>query len=148
MRVRVLLIAVSVAVLGFAPAPLPRQQRQHERADVAGTWQIVLWENSGNRYQGNEEAFEVSMTRSRFTLVVTRDGTRSSDFVMRLDPSASPPAFTWSQEGRVRFVGSYRLRGDEMTMILSGGERLETRPTDFEQKQVTLRFVLKRIGRE
>ena len=46
------------------------------------------------------------------------------------DPTASPPSFTWGQNGGVSYVGSYRLHKDELVMIFTIGGRLGTaRPT-------------------
>ena len=85
------------------------------------------------------------MTKEKFDLV-GKNGGPEEDFEMRLDPQASPPAFTWSVGRRVTFVGSYRLRKDEMTMVLNRGDRAEQRPTDFASKS-DFRFILRRIKR-
>jgi uncharacterized protein (TIGR03067 family) len=147
MRLRALLIVVVFATLGFAPAPFPKTERQRiDPTDITGTWEFVRWEISGHRYERNEEAFFASVTKENFAIVVRKDGSPSSSFPMRLDPAASPPAFTWSRDGHVAFVGSYRLQKNEMTMILAGGDNLANRPTDFEGKP-TLRFILKRVKR-
>jgi hypothetical protein len=44
----------------------------------------------------------------------------------------------------VRFVGSYRLKGDEITMIFTSGNNLNHRPTDFAGKP-SYRFVMRRV---
>jgi uncharacterized protein (TIGR03067 family) len=146
-RARILLLAVSVALLGFAPAPLPRQQRHREdQADVAGTWRFVLWERDGARRQEFEAEYRVRMTREEFALVGVRGEETGSAFVLRLEPTASPPAFTLRRNNSGRFVGIYRLQGDQITMTFNGGDRPEHRPTDVAGK-AEYRFVLRRIGR-
>jgi uncharacterized protein (TIGR03067 family) len=140
-------IAAGVALLGFAPAPLPRQQRQREdQADVTGTWRFVLWEENGQRDQKAEAAFQVRMTTEEFAFVAARGGKDGGKFVMCLEPQAAPPAFTWSRSDFVRFVGSYRIQGGEITMIFNRGYRLGQRPTDFAGKAEN-RFVLRRVAR-
>ena len=80
---------LAVLALAFAPAPLPKKDRQREDpTDVNGTWEIIT---KGDHYR--------------------------EDYVMRLDPTVSPPAFTWSRGGRLTFVGSYRLKKDQLTVI-------------------------------
>jgi uncharacterized protein (TIGR03067 family) len=144
-----LLIVAGVAVLGFAPAPLPKQQRQREdRTDVAGLWQIVVWEDSGERDEPAERGVQVKMTKERITFVNKRDEKPVADLAMRLEPSAVPPAITWSNRlGGVGYVGSYRLHGDDLTMIVARGNSLAERPTDFAGKP-EIRLVLKRIKRD
>ena len=147
-KVRVVMIAVSVALLlGFAPAPLPKQQRQREpEPDLTGTWEIVLWEDDGVRMWKFEERLQVEMTKDSFALVMKGRRRELDSYVLRLEPRRSPPAFTWSDGHRTVYVGSYRLHGGELTMILTSGDRLEARPTDFDGKP-ELRFVLRRVGR-
>jgi uncharacterized protein (TIGR03067 family) len=142
-----LLIVAAVVLLGFAPAPLPRQQRQREaEPDVTGTWEVVLWEDSGRRPRGIEQLFQVEMTRESFVLVMKRSRGELANYDQRLEPSRSPRAFTWSVDGCTLYVGSYRLHNGELTMILDGGDRLEARPTDFDGKPYR-KFVLRRVGR-
>jgi hypothetical protein len=68
---------------------------------------------------------------------------------MRLEPTASPPAFVWHSGGDVvNFVGSYRLRGDQMTFLLQHGNRKDARLTDFDSAPATgYRFIMRRIKR-
>jgi uncharacterized protein (TIGR03067 family) len=149
MRARVLpvVVVVAVALLGFAPAPLPRKQRQpvQDPTDVGGTWAFVLWEVGGERERQSEQTMLAEVTKERFRLV-TKNGQGHEAFVMRLDATASPPAFTWAMGDRTWFVGSYRLRGDELTLIFGRGERVQDRPTDFAAA-AAYRFVLRRLER-
>jgi uncharacterized protein (TIGR03067 family) len=146
-RGRILLILVTAALLGFAPAPLPRQDRHRiDLTDVEGTWEFDLWENDGVREQQLEETLRAALTKKQFRLSSKANGERAEDFVMRLHPEAAPPAFTWSMGGQVRFVGSYRLHKDRLTMIFGRGDRVEGRPVDFAGK-VPYRFVLRRVKR-
>ena len=147
MRSRVLLAAAVVAVLGLAPAPLPRNDRhRQDPTDVAGTWEFVLWETNGSRSREQERTHRVQMTREKFVFV-GEDGGSRGEFVMRLEPTASPPAFTWTRGlDKVTLVGSYRLRKGEMTMILALGDRMQDRPTDFSAAP-TFKFVLRRVKR-
>ena len=147
MRVRTLVIVASVALLGFAPAPLPRRDRHPvAEPDVTGTWQIVRWEDSGRRARGIEQQFEVEMTRESFVLVMKTRRGELANYEQRLEPWRSPRAFTWSVDGTTLYVGSYRLHKGELTMIVDGGDRLDTRPTDFDGKPYR-KFVLRRVDR-
>jgi uncharacterized protein (TIGR03067 family) len=140
-------MAVSVTLMGFAPAPLPRNDRHREDAsDVTGTWEFVLWEQNGRRNPNAERDLQLQLTREEFALVRVR-GQRTRDaFPMCLEPTASPPAFIFTRDRSTAFVGSYRLRGKQMTMIFDVGARLDRRPTDFEGK-TGYRFVLWRVSR-
>jgi uncharacterized protein (TIGR03067 family) len=142
--VRTLVIVASVVLMGFAPAPLPRQRQREAEPDVTGTWQIVLWEEDGERIRNFEERLQVEMKKGSFVLVWKAYRREMDGFTMRLEPRRSPPAFTWSVGNRTLFVGSYRLYKDELTMILTSDDRLEARPTDFEGKP-EIRLVLRRV---
>jgi uncharacterized protein (TIGR03067 family) len=144
MRFRVVLAVVSVALLGFAPAPFPKAERSRgdDRTDVGGTWEFVSAQSNGSEYQVN---YVSEMKREQFAFV-WKDQPSRTVYVMRLDPNASPPSFTWSQNNQVMYVGSYRLRKDEMTMIFTGGNSVAARPTDFEGK-AAFRYVLRRVKR-
>jgi uncharacterized protein (TIGR03067 family) len=147
MRLRVLLIVASVMLLGFAPAPFPKRDRQREDpTDVNGTWEFVLWESSGTRQQSTEGMYHIEMKRDEYAFV-GKNGGGHTFYNMKLDPGASPSAFTWSRNNNVMFVGSYRLHKDEMTMIFASGNDLARRPTDFTAKRVEYRFVMRRIRR-
>ena len=143
----VVALLIVFAGVGFAPAPLPKKERLREDpTDVFGTWEFVLWESGGVRSQGSEGMYLIEMTREKYDFVGKNGGGLSS-YQMRLDPGTSPKSFTWSMNGRVMFVGSYRLQKDLMTMIFASGNDLARRPTDFEAKQVSYRFIMKRIKR-
>jgi uncharacterized protein (TIGR03067 family) len=147
MAMRILLIAMGVALIGFAPAPFPKTERQREDlTDVTGTWEFVRWEYNGSRVENNEVAYFIEMTREKCCVVAKDNSDKREDFVMRLAPGASPPAFTWSVNNKVMFVGSYRLQKDQMTMILTSGSNLEKRPTDFAGMP-QYRFIIKRVKR-
>jgi uncharacterized protein (TIGR03067 family) len=142
----VLLLIVSVALLGFAPAPLPRQQRQRDDlTDVNGTWEFLVYEMSGRAYDQLKTESDIEMTRDSFTFV-SRNASGRTKYLMRLDPRASPPSFTWSKGGGVMFVGSYRLERDRMTMIFRYANRVELRPTDFSGAP-EYHYVLRRVKR-
>jgi uncharacterized protein (TIGR03067 family) len=147
MRVRILLLlVVSVALLGFAPAPLPRKERQRQDlTDVSGTWVIVVWEDRAMERQGSREMYRLELTKRTAAIILNGDRYRE-DYVMRLDPAASPPAFTWSRGQAVTFVGSYRLEKDQMTVIFNRADRLEQRPTDFAG-MADFRFTMRRTRR-
>jgi uncharacterized protein (TIGR03067 family) len=136
-----------LAAVGFAPAPLPRQQRQREDpTDVNGTWEFVLWESGGARSQGSEMMYNIEMTKEKYDFV-GKNGGGISHYEMRLEPSWSPMAFSWSMNGRVMYVGSYRLKKGEMTMVFTYGNNLSQRPTDFDSRSVQFRFIMRRIKR-
>src|SRR5262245_40083865 len=97
MRSRILVIVAVAAALAFAPAPLPRQERRGgDQADVAGTWEFVACESNGQPYLITPRNYLVEMNRERFTFV-QKSGGNGASYAMRLDPTASPPSFTWSQ---------------------------------------------------
>jgi uncharacterized protein (TIGR03067 family) len=132
---------------GFAPAPFPRPERQrgHDLTDVAGTWEFVGCESNGVHYQSTISDFRSEMTKERFTFV-RKDGKGRTQYAMQLDPTASPPSFTWSMSKNVSWVGSYRLERDKMTMIFNSGNSVAQRPTDFNAR-AQWRYVLRRVGR-
>lgn len=142
------LIALAVlAAVGFAPAPLPKRERlRQDLTDVHGTWELTLWEYNGVRSPASEQMYLIEMTKEKYDFVPKNGGGRST-WTMRLDPRASPPAFTWSMGGHTSFVGSYLLHRDQMTMIFSSGRELAQRPTDFGAKQAQYRFVMRRLRR-
>src|SRR5436305_580796 len=96
MRFRVLLPILSVALLGFAPAPFPKNQRPRaeDLTDVAGTWEVLLWQYHGKRARRTEELVHVRLTKERFDFIDKRTGDVSEGYVIRLDGAAHPPAFT------------------------------------------------------
>jgi uncharacterized protein (TIGR03067 family) len=145
---RLVLIFVA-ASLGFAPAPFQKTERRRKAedlTDVAGSWQILSWEFNGKKQPGTERLLEIRMTRERFAFFEKKTG-HQDVYVMKLDPAASPPAFSLSVGKRIEMVGSYRLRRDELIMIFDEDESLQRRPTDFSGK-VAYRVELKRIRRD
>ena len=145
----VVLLLLVLLSLAFAPAPLPRRERQSRQdpTDVAGTWEFVRWEVDGSRSARAERKWRAELTREKFTLI-DKDSAGREEHPMRLDPGASPPAFVWHDNGVVDFVGSYRLRGDDLTILLRHGGRTEDRPTDVDSAPAAgHRFVLRRIRR-
>jgi uncharacterized protein (TIGR03067 family) len=145
MRIRVLLTVVSVALLGFAPAPFPKTERlRHDPNDVSGTWEYVRCENGGSVDPLANADYRLEMTKEQFTFVYK--GNSRTAYVMRLYPGASPPAFTWSQNNRVMYVGSYRMQNGQLTMIFNSGNSVEQRPTDF-QGRAGWRYDMRRVGR-
>jgi len=147
MRRRVLLIIGTCALLGFAPAPFPKAERRRaeDPTDAGGIWAILLWEHRGRREEVAEKRNRVRFTKEQFELL-RQDGGGDDTYAMRLEPSYAPRAFRWSKRDNISFVGSYRLRKDEMTLIFNRGDRLEARPTDFSGA-AEFRFVLRRVGR-
>ena len=146
MRIRALIVLASVALLGFAPAPFPKTERQHQEPDdVAGTWQYVRSETNGRHDEQDVVNYRMEITRESFVFVQIKTNVRTS-YAMRLDPSASPPSFTWSHGNQVMYVGSYRLQKDQLTMIFKGGNNVAQRPTDFGGTP-SWRYVLRRVRR-
>jgi uncharacterized protein (TIGR03067 family) len=148
MPVRVLLLVVSVALLGFAPAPFPKTERlqRDDPTDVRGLWEFTECESGGSHYPSTITNFNGQITKDRFSFVGKNGGRNGSVYEMRLDPAASPPAFTWGQNNQISYVGSYRLRKGELTLIFNGGSSVTQRPTDFNGKP-EWRYVLRRIHR-
>jgi uncharacterized protein (TIGR03067 family) len=140
-----MLLCLAVAIsLGFAPAPFPRPNRHRENPTaVTGTWEFVLWEHQGMPTKAN---YTIEMTPQKFDFVSTAIGGGRTSYVMRLHPALSPHGFEWHMGGRLMYVGSYRLKGNEITMIFTHAGRLEQRPTDFKGKP-QFRFVMRRIKR-
>jgi uncharacterized protein (TIGR03067 family) len=145
MPVRVLLTVLSLSLLGFAPAPFPKAERaRQDSLDVNGTWEFVHCETSGRVDPFGPLEYLLEMTRDCCVFAVKGGG--RDRYEMRLDPTATPPSFTWGQNGGGAYVGSYRLHKDEMTMIFNVGSRVQDRPTDFAGV-AAYKYVLRRIRR-
>jgi len=143
MPVRLVFVVVSVGLLAFAPAPLPRPERPRSPTDVGGKWEFVTCELNGRPYESTSSNYKAEIGPKEFDFVPLGSGVRTS-YEMRLDPSASPPAFTWSEHGKVVFVGSYRIKDGRLTLVFASGSRLESRPTDFAGRR-GWRYVLRRV---
>jgi uncharacterized protein (TIGR03067 family) len=134
-----------VTTLGFAPAPFPKPDRSRsDPMDVAGTWEYVRCENGGVVDPMASTRYRLEMTREKFTFVY--QGNSRTSYDMRLDPRASPPSFTWSQNNRMMYVGSYRFENGQLTMIFNSGNSVDQRPTDFNGR-AGWRYDMKRVGR-
>jgi len=143
-RVRILLLAVSLGLLGFAPAPLPRKDRARtDPNDVTGQWVFETCETNGIDEPQAAKEYRIEITREKLVFHHQRGKT---EYDLRLYPDVSPRAFTWSRGGSTFYVGSYRLTGGRLTMIFTGGSRLEDRPTNFDGKP-PWRYVYRRVGR-
>jgi uncharacterized protein (TIGR03067 family) len=147
MRSRVLLVAAA-SVLGFAPAPLPRQERQRgqDQADVGGVWEFVECQVNGAPHNATPRDFYVETARNKFTFV-GKNGQNRVGYDMQIDPTASPPSFTWGGNNQVSWVGSYRVQNGQMTMAFNNGTSLAQRPTDLDGKKAQWRYVLRRLSR-
>jgi len=146
LRNRLVLIVMGLALLGFAPAPFPRAERSRgtDQSDVGGTWEFVAWEYNGRREHAYEKQFKGEITREQF--VLTGGG---GTYKMRIDPSASPPSFTWSVGDSMTHAGSYRLNRDEIIMVFVAGQQLGSRPTDFSTPPAQgWRFIMRRVKRD
>src|SRR5262245_32503046 len=142
MTVRFLLVVVSVSMLGFAPAPLPKNQRQREGpVDLTGTWAFTRIEYNGVLEQTDISHFRVKMTPDRIVF----DTWSHSEWTMTLDPSASPPSFTWGQGKQIILAGSYQYRNGELTMIFANASRLQDRATNFDK--APHKYVFRRVSR-
>jgi len=143
MPVRLLFAVVSVGLLGFAPAPLPRKERRPDpQADLRGEWVLVrLCDGAGDAPLGELAKHRVRITRDTIAF-----GPDDLPMQMALDPGASPPSVTWSINRNVLFVGSYRLAGNELTLVFAASRRLEDRPKDFDGTP-PYRYVMRRISR-
>jgi uncharacterized protein (TIGR03067 family) len=147
MSARVALVLLPLALLGFAPAPFARTPRMRQ-ANLAGHWEFLRYEASGSRAEWMEKEYLLSLTSTSFRIVPRQGNGNEPNFVLHLDPSASPPAFTMRrpQESKLAYVGSYRLQGSELTMVFSSGDDLSRRPTDFEKSTADWRYVMRRTN--
>jgi uncharacterized protein (TIGR03067 family) len=145
MPARLLLIAASLALFGFAPAPFPRAERQRaDPTDVTGTWVFTASEvNGAAQVPPTYLDYRVEMTKTQIVFSSAK-GPRTA-LVLTLDPNAAPPSFTWGVGNEVRYVGSYRLQRDELTMIFQISSRPDQRPTDFAKPP--WKYVLRRVKR-
>jgi len=142
MSVRVTLIVASLVLLGFAPAPLPRNQRQREGPiDLTGTWAFTRIYLNGVLEQKDISHFRIEMTKDRIIF----DTESHSEWTLRLDPTASPPAFSWGHGDHVIYAGSYQMRNGELTMIYHVTSRMESRATNFDK--APYKYVFRRVSR-
>jgi uncharacterized protein (TIGR03067 family) len=129
---RLLLLFAVAAVLGFAPAPFPRREKKRDDLQaIQGTWKVVIYEMSG-RSLGNHNLYvQVKQKSWRFYRMNNGRESPSSTYDLRLIPTARPAAFDWSNPGAARpaYIGSYRLDGKRLTVILGSAAR--PRPTVF-----------------
>jgi uncharacterized protein (TIGR03067 family) len=146
-RRQLLFAVLAAAVVGFAPAPFPKTERQcvENQSDLGGTWRIVLWEMNGTRESEIAKESQVEVARGQFALVGL-NSTHREEYDLQIDPTSSPPFFTFSRHGTILNVGSYRLQKDRLRMILNRGDQKEKRPTDFAGP-CYLRFEMRRIRR-
>src|SRR5262245_14056762 len=100
-RLRVLLVLLSVLPFGFAPAPFPKSERprRDDQTDVVGTWQFVECASYGTSYDYTSSNYLAVVTRESFTYVRKNGGVSETVYHVQLDPTASPPSFTWSLGG-------------------------------------------------
>jgi uncharacterized protein (TIGR03067 family) len=145
MRTRLLLIVVSLTLMAFAPAPLPRRERAGDNAtDVSGTWEFEVCEHVGNDQRAIRADYVIELTREQAVFV--QKGGRRTLYPMHLDPTASPPAFTWKTGDRIGYVGSYLRQPDRLILVFTPGSQVAARPTDFTGKP-TWKYVLRRVRR-
>ena len=145
---RFLMFGLSLVLLGFAPAPFarPERKRGENLADLTGQWVFVECLSGGRVYADTRDTKKLEVTPERFTFQ-NKDGSTCTVWDVKLDPSASPPAFTWGRNGRVSWVGSYRLQNGQLTLIFSNGTDLARRPIDFDYSHPQWTYVLKRVRR-
>lgn len=106
------LLLLAVFTVAFAPAPLPRAERRPKpQGLLVGTW------------KGN---YLLTITETRLNY------SEGYEYELRLDPSATPPAYDLRGVGRNNtgwvFSGIYRLEGDTLTLSYNNGT---SRPTTF-----------------
>jgi uncharacterized protein (TIGR03067 family) len=147
MWVRLLLLVLSVTLLSFAPAPFQKTERRRiDPNDVTGVWELTVSEMRGVSEGPNEINYLCEITKEQFAFVHKSNRRRTAVYALRLYPDVAPPAFTWSSNNAVAFVGSYRVRGDELTLVFDSGSNVEQRQKDFEGRP-TWRYVLRRLHR-
>jgi uncharacterized protein (TIGR03067 family) len=140
------LVVLSVALLGFAPAPFPRAERRRiDPNDVSGVWDLVASQSQG-RPDGDQGQYVAEIGAGQLTFVRKSNRQRTVTYELRLYPEQAPPAFTWGLKNAVMFVGSYRLNGNELTLVFAGGNRIDQRPRDIDGTP-EYRYVFRRARR-
>jgi uncharacterized protein (TIGR03067 family) len=140
MRACLLTAVVAALCLAFAPAPFPKSGRKTGDAEsLFGKWEFVLWEMNGSKSAATQY---LEMTPGKVDFVSLQGGHKVTyDLVVR--PDLAPRGFQWKTGGS-GWVGSYRVEGNQLTMIFKSGTMLEQRPTDFGATH-EYRFILKRM---
>jgi uncharacterized protein (TIGR03067 family) len=150
MRLHALLPILGVALLGFAPAPFQKPDRRRaDPNDLTGVWELTVSEVRGVP-EADQNNYLCEITRDQLAFVNKTTRRRTAVYSLRLFPDLAPAAFTWmtnnARNNAIVFVGSYRLRGNELTLVFSSSSRLEMRPTDFEGKP-EYRYRFRRLHR-
>lgn len=131
MNARRCLAAWTVALLvGLAPAPLPKPERfKVDPLAINGYYEFEVWENNGSP---SKPSYDIEIEQGKYHFVHKNQGggaVLKTTYTLRLDPTLRPHAFEWSMNNQVRYVGSYRMEGERLTMIFRSGQNLNDRPT-------------------
>lgn len=131
------LLALTAAALGFAPAPPPRPKKVPDLPSLAGSWLMTRYQTGPNDTLRGR-MMRVTIDKDLWTFHIRENNQperTSSKYVMKVDPTAKPPLFTWSNgAGNMKqYVGSYSAQKDTLSVVFtsaSNGDE-KTRPTDF-----------------
>jgi uncharacterized protein (TIGR03067 family) len=135
MRTCVLLALTTAA--GFNPAPPPRAKKVPDLPALAGSWQMTRYQTGAKDSLGTRQ-MRVTIDKDVWTFHIRENGQAeraSSRYVMKVDPSAKPPLFTWSNAASKtrQYVGTYAADKDTLSVVFTSvnhGDE-QTRPTDF-----------------
>ncbi len=132
-----LVLLLTLGLVGFAPAPVPKPNKVLDLPALAGSWQL-------SRYlRGDKDSLlgrnmRISIQNNTCTFFVTDPGQaerKGSTYVMKVDPTAKPPMFSWfSQDGKTRqFVGTYKADRNKLIIVFVVANLDDSRPTDFDK---------------
>jgi uncharacterized protein (TIGR03067 family) len=141
MRACLLTAALAALCLAFAPAPFPKSGRKTDDVNsVYGKWEFVLWEMNGTKSPASQY---LDLTPGKVDFVSLQGGHKVTyDFTIR--PDLAPRGFHWKPGGGTGWIGSYRVEGNQLTMIFKSGASYDDRPIDFAATH-EYRFILKRM---
>src|SRR4051812_24143408 len=117
-RYVLLLLSAALWSLAFAPAPLPRPVKKTPGLPIQGSWDQV-----------GQPTVTLVVTNDSLTYV--NQGGAPSAYGFRCDAAGSPRTYDLLHNGRVAYVGIYRIEGETLTLYYrSAGQ---PRPASYEE---------------